>query len=123
MLNRLSVNALLKSVIAILAAAVVVVLTMGAGDSWTRLNTVNRIAAVAEASAHLFTALHNLRVDRASTNRDLLADRQFTSMSQLLRESREREMPALKAAVTALQAIDFPERQSAVSSLSQRSAG
>src|SRR6266540_1174578 len=110
MLNRVSINTILNSVIATLAAAVVIVLALGAWSSWTRLAAVNRIAAVADASAYMFTALHNLRVDRASGFRDLNADRQFTAMTPLLREAREAEMPALKSALIALNAIDFPER-------------
>jgi methyl-accepting chemotaxis protein len=117
--NRLSVNALLKSVIAALGAAVVIMLALSAWDSWRRLNSVTRIAGVAEASAQLFTALHNLRVDRASGYRDLMADRQSTSLPPLLKRAREQEMPALKAALVALENLDFPERQATVASLGQ----
>jgi methyl-accepting chemotaxis protein len=119
MLNRVSVNVILKSVIATLAAAVVVMLAMGAWSSWVRLGAVNRIAAAADASGYMFTALHNLRVDRASSFRDLRADKQLTAMSPLLREAREAEMPALKSALVALQAADFPERQAAVAAVDQ----
>src|SRR6202158_2471676 len=109
MLNRVSINAILKSVIATLAAAVVVLLALGAWSSWDPLAAVKRIAAVADASSYMFTAMHNLRIDRASTYRDLQLDKQFTSMTPILRESREAEMPALKSAVIALEAVDFPE--------------
>jgi methyl-accepting chemotaxis protein len=119
MLSRMSVNAILKSVIATLAAAVVIILALDAWNSWTRLTAVNRIAAVADVSAYMFTAMHNLRVDRASGFRDLNADKQLTSMSPLLREARDAEMPALKSALFALDTIDFPERQAAVNSLAQ----
>src|SRR5260370_11576765 len=119
MFDKLSANAILKSVIAILGAAVVIMLAMGAWNSWNRLVAVNRIAAVAEASGHMFTALHNLRVDRSASFRDLMADKQFTGLAPVLRAAREGEMPALKAAVVALDAIDFPERQTVVSSLDQ----
>jgi methyl-accepting chemotaxis protein len=118
-INRFSVNALLKSVIAILATAVVVVLVLDAWESWKRLNIANRSAAIAEASAHLFTALHNLRVDRASSFRDLSADRQFTQMNQQIRDARAAEMPALKSVMVALEAIDFPERQSFIAGIGQ----
>ena len=43
MLNRVSINVILNSVIATLAAAVVIVLAFGAMSSWTRLAAVNRI--------------------------------------------------------------------------------
>jgi methyl-accepting chemotaxis protein len=119
MFERISANAILKSVIALLGAAVVITLAMGAWSSWGRLTAVNRIAAVAEASGHMFTALHNLRVDRSASFRDLKADKQFTAVTPILQQSRDAEMPALKAAVQALDAIDFPERQSVVSGLEQ----
>src|SRR5216684_5574588 len=119
MLSRVSVNAILKSVIATLAAAVVVMLALGAWSSWDRLAAVKRIVAVADASGYMFTALHNLRVDRATSFRDLQADKQFGSLAPLLREVREAEMPALKSAMVALNAVDFPEREAAVSGLDQ----
>ena len=108
MLNRLSVNVLLKSVVALLSAAIVVSLSLGAWGSWTRLQQANRIAAVAEASGYLFTALHNLRVDRSSSNRDLSQEKQ-PGVTPMLREVREAEMPALKTGLAVLQKMDFPQ--------------
>jgi methyl-accepting chemotaxis protein len=119
MFDRMSANAILKTVIATLGTAVVIMLAISAWNSWQRLIAVNRIAAVAEASGYMFTALHNLRVDRSSTNRDMSADRQFTSLSELIRETRRIEMPALKSALAAVDVIDFPDRQAAVSGLDQ----
>jgi methyl-accepting chemotaxis protein len=120
MLNRLSVNALLKVVIAMLSVAVMVMLAFGAWGQWTRLTAVNRIAAVADVSAHLFTALHNLRVDRASTFRDLNADRQHPGIAQQLKASRDGEVPALKAALVSLEAVDFPDQKAVISDLDRR---
>jgi methyl-accepting chemotaxis protein len=95
-------------------------LALGSWDSWRRLATVNRIATVAEATAHMFTALHNLRVDRATSFRDLNSDKPPTGMTQQLKDSRAAEMPALKSAVIALENVDFPERQAAASDLAAR---
>ena len=120
MFDRASVNAVLKTVIATLAAAVVVVLALGAWDSWKRLASVNRIAAVADASAYMFTALHNLRSDRSRSYRMLLADQQLDPKNPIFMQAREGEMPALKSALVALDAIDFPERQAVVADLGQR---
>ena len=119
MLNWLSVNALLKSIIVALSAVVVVVLSLGAWDSWHRMAVASRIAAAAEASTHLFTALHNMRVDRSSTNRDLLSDRQLTEMSPMLKQARDAEMPALKAGLAVLANTTFPEKDAAISGLDQ----
>jgi methyl-accepting chemotaxis protein len=120
MLSRISVNALLKSVIATLGVAVVVMLALGAWSSWNRLAAINRIAVVADASAYMFKAMHNLRTDRSSTNRDLLADVQFTAISQWLRETRESEMPALRSALIALESVDLPDRAAVVADFAQR---
>jgi methyl-accepting chemotaxis protein len=119
MLRRLSVNALLKSVIVVLAAAVMAVLALGAWSSWNRLTTINRIASVADASAYMFKALHNLRVDRSQTNRALLTDKQLTELPALIREVRGAEMPALRSALAVLESVDFPGKAAAVSGLSQ----
>jgi methyl-accepting chemotaxis protein len=120
MLKKMSVNTLLKSVIATLGAAIVVMLSLSAWDSWERLGTANRIASVAEASGYVFAGLHNMRVDRAAGFRDLQADKPVSSPNGLLVQSRRDVMPALNSALKALDAVDFPERAAAVSDLAQR---
>ena len=69
MLNRLTVSALLKTVILTTAFCVVVGFSLNAWDSWTRLQLTNRIAIIADASANVFKAMHNLRTDRSTTSR------------------------------------------------------
>src|SRR5262245_7985670 len=120
MLDRLSVNAILKSVIAALSAVVVVMLAAGAWSSWSRLQVVSRIAGVAAASTHMFTALHNLRSDRTRSFRLLSADRPMMTRDPNITQPREAEMPALKAALSILENVDFPDRQAAVAELGQR---
>jgi methyl-accepting chemotaxis protein len=119
MLNRFSINALLKSVILFLCASLVIVLSFGAWDSWQRVATANRIAAVADVSTNIFKALHNLRSDRSRTVRALLSDRTNSGDAQL-RESRDAEVPALKAALAKLQTMSFPGQAAMVSELDQR---
>src|ERR1700704_5389705 len=105
MIQRLSVNLLLKSVILTLSAAIVIVLSLGAWNSWQRQATVKRIAGVVETSANFFTALHNLRVDRATTFRELSADRVNAQLPPQLQEVRQIEIPALKAGLAALETV------------------
>ena len=115
------VNTLLKSVIGVMAAALVVSAGAGGhGDSWNRFMHHQRITAVAETTGHLFKALHNLRYDRSNTNRDLLADRQFSSVSSLIKTAREHEIAALKAALVSLATVEFADRQTAIADLSSR---
>ena len=120
MLNRVSINALLKSVILVLCTSLVIILAIGAWDSWRRVKTASQIASVAEVSTHLFTALHNLRSDRSRTVRMVLADQTNTPDTALLRGARDAEMPALKAAAAALKAMSFPGQQAMASELDQR---
>jgi len=120
MLKKMSVNTLLKTVIASLGAAIVVMLSLSAWDSWERLGTANRIASVAEASGYVFASLHNMRVDRAAGFRDLMAEKPVTAPNGLLIQSRRDIMPALSSALKALDAVDFPERAAVVSDLAQR---
>src|SRR5882757_274428 len=117
MFNRLTVSALLKSVIGFLAAVVVVSLVVAAWTSWNRLAAVDRVVAVAEASSQLFTALHNLRVERSSTNRDLLGEKQLPGPSAQIVAVRSIEMPALKAAYAVLQTVDFADRPTMIAAL------
>lgn len=117
MLNRVTINAILRSVIGVLGAAVVIMLALGAWNSWSRLGAANRAAAVSDASVYLFAALHNLRFDRAVSRTELLADRQATTMNPILRDSRANEMPALKSAVVALQSVELADRAAIVAAL------
>ncbi len=119
-MNRLSVNTLLKSVIGVMATALVVLLALGAWDSWNRFITINRITTVVETTSHLFKALHNLRYDRSNTNRDLLADKQFSGVSSLIKTAREHENAALKAALVSLAAVEFADQKTAHADLSAR---
>jgi len=117
MLRLVSVNTLLKSVIAMLAAAVVVTLAIDAWGSWRRMIAATRIAAVTNASEELFKGLHNLRLDRTFSARDHISERQFTEVSAPIRTARAAEMPAMKSALSMLQTIDFPGRPEVVSAL------
>ena len=117
LLNRITVNALLKSVIVALAAVVVVATSFIAWNSWRRLVAANRIAIVVDASSYIFAALPDLRNDRSMTAHDLASDAPMLTISPALKKVREADMPALTSALTALETADFPERQGAVAGL------
>ena len=117
MASRISVNILLKAVIAMMGATVMTALMLGAWTSWNRLQITNQIAIAADASKYIFTALHNLRVERNSTYRDLISDRQ--TVNDLVLSTRKAEITALKSALATLETLDFPDRQAALSELAQ----
>ncbi|MBI1203806.1 MAG: HAMP domain-containing protein [Rhodopseudomonas sp.] len=118
MLSRLSINVLLKATIGSLSVAVIAVLIAGAWGSWTRLSNANHLAYVAEASTQLFTGLHNLRVDRAASNRDLRSDKS-NGLSSSLAETRGAEMPALRAGLIALHEAKLPDGAAVEAALKQ----
>ena len=112
MLNRLSANVLLKSVIAAMAAIIVVMLAANAWESWRRLSAASRILDVADASGFAFTVMHNLRTDRSSTGRGLNgAEPGAPELMKYLQGIRAAEMPALRSAVERLDTIDFADRK------------
>src|SRR5215469_8386147 len=120
MLNRLSISVLLKSVIALMGVVIVVMLAMSARESYDRLASANRIAGVANVSGYMFEALNALRVDRFSTARDLVGERQFATMDPLVQNARDKEMPALHGLVAALATLNYPERDQAVADFAGR---
>ncbi len=120
MLNQLTVSALLKLVIGVMAACVVAVLSVGAWASWERLQTAGRISVIADASASAFKAMHNLRNDRPSTNRLLIGDQVIQpDMIKYLHGIRDDEMPAMRSAADLLATIEFPDQNVLVPALSQ----
>ncbi|MGX1317213.1 HAMP domain-containing protein [Bradyrhizobium sp. USDA 377] len=120
MLNRLTVSALLQAVIAITSVCVVVVLSLTAYASWDRLKTANRISQIADASADLFKAMHNLRTDRSTTNRLLNATEPMDAeIEKYLRAIRDAEMPAMAHALELLPTMEFPQSGTLVPELAR----
>jgi methyl-accepting chemotaxis protein len=118
MLNRLTVSALLKAVILTTAFCVVLGFSLNAWDSWGRLQLTGRISVIADASANLFKAMHNLRTDRSTTNRLLNSDAPMDSdIEKYLRNLRDTEMPAMGAALGQLASVEFDQQKTLVPEL------
>ena len=115
MLNRLTVSALLKSVILATSFCVVIGFSLNAWESWDRLRSTSRITLIADASANMFKAMDRLRSDRSTTNRLLNSDQTPDSeMDKYLRGLRDAEMPAMGRALELLALMEFPQRQTLV---------
>ena len=115
MLNRLTVSALLKTVILVTSFCVVVGFSLNAWDAWGRLQTASRIAAIADASANMFKAMHNLRTDRSTTNRLLNGDAPMDAdIEKYLRNLRDTEMPAMSNALACSAASNSPQQATLV---------
>ena len=113
MLNRISVNAILKSMFGLMAMAVVTLLALSSWDSWTRLRDAAQMTNNADVAMHLFAALHNMRSDRSNTMRELGADR-TGEPSDNLKRFRAGEMAGLQGALTSLRLVEFPAGSTAV---------
>ncbi|MEK9283154.1 MULTISPECIES: methyl-accepting chemotaxis protein [unclassified Bradyrhizobium] len=121
MLRRLTVSALLQSVIALLAACVVALLVTTAWQSWERLRATGHIAAVAEASANAFKAMHNLRTDRSSTPRVLNGEAPVSpEIEKFLRGIHDAEVPAIRATAALLPSIPFAEEATLLDQLNRQ---
>src|SRR6202795_3331719 len=115
MLNRLTVSALLKTVILATSFCVVVGFSLNAWDSWGRLQQAGRISVITDASANMFKAMHNLRTDRSTTNRLLNSDAPMDGdIEKYLRNIRDTQMPAMSSALTLLPSIEFAQAQALV---------
>src|SRR4051794_22551958 len=118
MLKRLTVSALLQGVILITAFCVVTGFSLNAWDSWNRLQVTGRIVLIADTSANVFKAMHNLRTDRSSTNRLLNSDQPVDNeMDKYLRGLRGAEMPAMSSALEVLPSIEFAQQTTLVPEL------
>jgi len=111
MLNRLTISALLKSVIALTAGCVVAFLLMTAWESWGRLQSASRMLSIAEASDGAFKAMHNLRTDRATTSQTLTGDDVMDAVTEKsLRDYRDNENPAMRSVAELGATIDFADK-------------
>jgi len=120
MLNRWSVNALLKSVIVVMSGAIVLMLLLNAWDAYGRYAVASRVFVLTDASGSVFRALNGLRLDRSFTERALNAETVAPQDRKQIMDARDAEMPALKLAIDTIGTVDFPGRQSSLDTL-QRS--
>src|SRR3954451_9928928 len=119
MLSRLSVTALLSSVIALMACGVVSMLSLTAWDSLQQLRSTSRIRGIAEASADAFKAMHNLRTDRASTNRAVNGEAVLQAeTAKYIKGIQGAEMPAMQSAISLLSSMEFADRDTLIPELS-----
>jgi methyl-accepting chemotaxis protein len=120
MLDRLSASTLLRSVIAVMAVLVLILLSNDAWNSAQRLAQANRIVSVAGVSGQIFTAMHKLRTDRAATQRGIIGDAPITSeATNTLKNLRGAEGPALQATLAVVGSLDFADSARLVPELQQ----
>jgi methyl-accepting chemotaxis protein len=110
MLDRISANLLLRSVVAVMASIIVLMLAANAWNASRQLSSESREFAVCDISGYLFKAMHNLRTDRASTFRLLNRDELIKpEMEKYVHGVREAEMPALRRAAELVDTVEFAQ--------------
>jgi methyl-accepting chemotaxis protein len=120
MIERLSVGQLLKSILAVFALAVVVLLGSQVWNAWSVLTENQRAEQVVAASSRIFTALINQRTDRSSTQRFWEAEGPPSAQNKVyLKELRDGEMPALAASSELLASLTFPGKETLLPALRQ----
>jgi methyl-accepting chemotaxis protein len=111
MLNRLTVSALLKSVILSTALVIVVMFSLSAWESWGRLQSASRMSVIADISANLFKAMHNLRTDMSTSNRSMNAEQTLDpEVEKYVRGLRDVEMPAMNNGLAMLGNIEIAQK-------------
>ena len=109
MLNRLTVSALLKAVIAITSVCVVIALSLTAYKAWDRLKTANRICR-SQSLLPISQGDAQSAPDRSTTVRLLNATEPMDGeIEKYLRALRDAQMPAMARAIELLPALDFPQ--------------
>jgi methyl-accepting chemotaxis protein len=120
MFRRLTVSALLQSVIAFLAICVVTFLVTTAWQSWERLRSTSHVAAIADASANAFKAMHNLRTDSSSTSRVLNGDLPISpDIEKFLHSIHDQEMPSMRSTAGLLTSTPFADQATLLPTLNQ----
>ena len=123
MLSKLSSEALLKSVLAVMAVLTVGMLSLRAWDAATQLAGTDRILEVVEVSGPAFIAMINQRTDRSTTSRTWQAADPITEGNRtILSRLRDAEMPALRKTLQLLRAIDFAGKDRLLPALIQAEA-
>ncbi len=118
MLNRWSVNVLLKSIVVVMSAIVVVTLATGAWNAIGRYQTASRVAVLTQASGAIFRGLHNLSIDSSFTARMLSVPVPAAPNDiQQIAGYRAAGMQDTRIAIDVLSNGDFPEGKAAIDTL------
>jgi len=121
--RTISINALLKALIGLLAIGLVVTCAMAAYDAWLRQRTADRVHAVTGVINPLFIALQNLRVERGTVNTalatDALVDPETRGDIEALRKAAD---PAIARALAGVQTVEMPDKARLVDAVTQGQA-
>jgi methyl-accepting chemotaxis protein len=115
---NVSIRTMLRVSTGILVLTLLFLLGENARQMWQRSTTTERTVVAAEVTEHLFTALHNLRVDRSSTARDLRKDQPSAASTQQALSARVAELAAVKRSAATLSAMGTDEAVAAARALS-----
>src|SRR5271163_2984076 len=107
--RTITINTLLKSLIGLLAAALVASLALAAYDAWREQRTAERVHAITGVINPLFLALQNLRVERGTVNTALATAGAVDADTRADIEAlRRAATPAIAQALAAIETVALP---------------
>ena len=105
-MKKISVSVFLKTVISVLVTAILLQFGNLAWTSWQRADKARETASIAAVTRLMFQALPQLRIDRAYTERALLADNS-AQLNNMAYKARKIEMPPIQDAIDLLSNSDI----------------
>ncbi len=109
-MNTISIRTTLTVAIGLLSIVILALLANDARIAWARTVATQRIVVATNAGEHLFSALHNLRVERSAAIRDLNADAVSTGSTTQTLKARKAVLDGLAEAVRVLPGIDLGDK-------------
>ncbi len=110
----LSINSLLRVLIAVFSASILGLLSYETWTQWTVYSLAERVSHAVQASSPMFQVLNGLRIDRANTNRMLTGTQTYTAFPDNLLAIRSKELQALNATIDALKSFEFPDKPATI---------
>jgi methyl-accepting chemotaxis protein len=116
-MRGLSVNLVLRASIGLLVGLLLVGLGLEVNVARTRQSETFRVRHIAQASAGLFRAFHNLRVDRTLTPASIQSETRVPTVENIMLKAHALEVEGLHKALDHLGEIDFANKASLIADL------
>jgi methyl-accepting chemotaxis protein len=118
--RTITINTLLKSLIGLLAVALVASLALAAYDAWREQRTADRVHAITGVINPLFLALQNLRVERGTVNTALATAGAVDADTRAdIAALRRAATPAIAQALAAIATVALPDKARLVAAVAE----
>jgi methyl-accepting chemotaxis protein len=122
--QTISINTLLKSLIGLLAAALIASFALAAYDAWREERLAERVHAITGVINPLFLALQNLRVERGTVNTALATATAIDADTRAdIQALRQLATPAIARALAAVDSVELPDKARLVAAVAEGEKG